>query len=100
MTPEVQQAMLKEWYWGVIVLALVLVAFAPSFLKGKCPGCGKRKLRTVDLQDPELERLYQGDKQTYTIFFRCDACRSRFKKVRSGPLHDASDQAYEAVFIQ
>jgi hypothetical protein len=98
MTPEVQQAMLKEWYWGAIVLALIMVAFAPSFLKGKCIKCGKRNLRTVDISDPDLERLHQGNKETYTVFLRCDACQAKFKKVRSGPLEDASDPSYEAVF--
>jgi hypothetical protein len=99
MTPEVAQAMMKEWYWPVIVLAIVMMAFAPSFLKGRCPSCKKRALRSVDVDDKVLSELNAADAQNFTMFYRCDNCQSRFKRVRSGPLEDAADPRFERVFV-
>lgn len=98
MNSDLAHAVLKEWYWGPIMLALILVAFAPSFLKSKCPKCKKRTMRSVEIRNPELEKIHQGDSETYTMFFRCESCGARFKRVRTAPLEDASDGQYDAVF--
>jgi hypothetical protein len=98
MTPEITQAMLKEWYWVVIFLSIVLMAFCPSFLKGKCPSCKKRALRSVDVDNHVLAELNLADAQNFTMFYRCDKCHCRLKRLRSGPLEDAADPSFERVF--
>ena len=103
MTPEVAHAMMKEWYWGVILLALIAVAFAPSFLKGKCPKCNKRAVRSVDADRTIVQQVAAGesrsDEARYTFYFRCDHCQARFKRVRTAPMEDASDSRYDVVFL-
>ena len=94
---DIWLAIAKEWYWIVIFLALVLVAFAPTFLKMRCPSCRKRKLNSVELPEnasPELANL----KEQFVTFFDCGSCQGRFKRLRSGPLEDASAAEYEAIF--
>jgi hypothetical protein len=98
MTPEITQAMLKEWYWGVILLSIVLLAFTPSFLKGKCPVCKKRALRSVDVDNRVLSELNLSDAQNFTVFYRCDNCHCRLKRLRTGPLEPAQDPAFDCIF--
>ena len=103
MTPEVAQAMMKEWYWGVILLALIAVAFAPSFLKGKCPACKRRGLRSVDVDRTIVQQVADGESRgaeaRYTFYYRCDGCGARFKRVRTAPMEDASDSRYDLIFL-
>jgi hypothetical protein len=103
MTPEVAQAMMKEWYWGVILAALIAVAFAPSFLKGKCPTCKKRGLRTVDADAATVQRVAESESKSaearFTVYYRCDRCQARFKRLRTEPLQDASGSHYDPIFL-
>ena len=91
---------LKEWYWLVIFAALVMVAFVPSFLKAKCPQCGKRKLTTVDVDEHVLSHLDQADHKPFLSFYLCEACQARFRRERAGPLKDASQSNWAMIFDQ
>ena len=90
--------MLKEWYWGVIMLALVAVAFAPSFLKALCPQCKKRALRSVDLPDGASDSFAASGIEPFTTFYLCDHCAGKFKRVGSGPLEEASQTRFAPYF--
>jgi hypothetical protein len=92
-------AIAKEWYWIVIFAALVLVAFAPSFLKGKCPACKRRSLKSIDVHPEMLAGIDGIDAAQYPSFFSCSACGARFKRFRSGPLQDASQPELEKLFV-
>jgi hypothetical protein len=102
MSPELTHAMLKEWYWPVIIGALIAVAFAPSFLKSKCPACGKRKLRSFDFDNSAIavSGFAKDDLPPFTIYYLCDGCHARLKRFRSGPLLEATDQHYDVIFDQ
>ena len=91
-------AALKEWYWIVIVGAIVSLAFAPSFLKAKCPKCKKKALRTVDTDAHLLSHLSEEDRKPFLTFYRCDKCSSRFVRERTAPLADASDARWTSIF--
>jgi transposase-like protein len=99
MTPEVTQAMLKEWYWIVIWGALIAVAFAPTFLKARCPGCKKRNMKTADV-DQDVVREIEPDAGGFLTFFRCGSCQAKFKRLRTGPFEDASDPKYERIYAR
>lgn len=93
---------LKEWYWLVIYAALIAVAFAPTFLKTKCPSCRKRKLESVDIDQNTREDLQRREDVQFLTFFRCTACGARFMREKTAPYQDASDSrwnlAYERAF--
>lgn len=63
-----------------VILAVVVTPFLPSFLKGKCPSCSKRKL---DSFEPEGVEAAPG---TYITYFLCQNCQTRFQRDKSGPL--------------
>lgn len=93
MNPEIYQAMMKEWYWGVIIAALVAVAFCPSFLKGVCLSCKKRSVTSVDVDDGLIKNLKEAgvamdELPPFTMLYRCTKCGAKFKRVRSGPLEN------------
>ena len=92
------EPILKEWYWIVILAAIIMIAFAPSFLKGKCPNCGKRGLKSVDVDGRTLASLAEEDRQPYMSFHRCSACHSRFLRHKSAPLQDAGTDKWNIVF--
>src|SRR5579883_298996 len=98
MSTDIFQQMAKEWYWLVILGGLVAVAFVPSFLKGKCPSCGKRNLCSVELNEQAPEQLGSKYAGPFMLFYQCQACYRRFKRVRTGPLEDASDACWDVVF--
>ena len=65
--------------WFVIAAVLV-TPFLPTFLKGKCPSCNKRKL---DSFEPEAIETKPG---SYITYFLCQNCQMRFRRDKSGPL--------------
>lgn len=65
--------------WFVIAAVLV-TPFLPTFLKGKCPSCNKRKL---DSYEPDSSETKPG---TYITYFLCQNCQMRFRRDKSGPL--------------
>ncbi len=69
--------------WFVIAAVLV-TPFLPTFLKGKCPNCNKRKL---DSYEPESIETKPG---TYITYFLCQNCQMRFRRDKSGPLEPMS----------
>lgn len=92
------QAM-KEWYWFAIVGALVSIAFAPSFLKGKCPKCSKRKLVTVPLDDATTRALAaEGNERQFLSFYTCGGCDAQLLRERTGPFEDATAKSWQQVF--
>jgi len=64
-----------------VILAVILTPFLPSFLKGKCPNCSKRKLETFE---PDLAEPHPPG--TYISYFLCRNCEMRFQRDKSGPL--------------
>lgn len=95
---DVYNAALKEWYWFVILGALVAVAFCPLFLKAKCPNCKRRQLKSVDV-NPDTRRMLEAPQQRgYLTFYRCDACDARVLQELSRPYEDASDNCWDAAF--
>src|SRR5579884_2312985 len=105
MNSEVYQMMMKEWYWIVILGALVAVAFCPSFLKGKCPACGKRTLSSVDVHDGVIKDLLDSgvsrdELPPFTGYFRCAKCSARYKRLRSGPLEEVSSTRFDTIFVR
>jgi hypothetical protein len=105
MTPEISELLTKEWYWIVIIGAIAALAFCPSFLKGKCPGCRKRALTSFVIDDAAVKKLKDGgmaaeDVPPYTNFYRCGRCGGKYKRARSGPLQDASGTAFDTVFTR
>ncbi len=89
---------MSDWYWYVIVAALLAVAFAPSLLKGRCPGCGKRRLCSVDLDESLSSSLDEDDRKNFLSFYLCEACGRRWRRQRSQPLEDASGSKWERIF--
>ena len=98
---DLMHQVLKEWYWLVIFAALVAVAFAPSFLKGKCPKCNKRKLVSVDLDSSIQEKIrneHGRGANSFFSFYWCSACGAKLYRDRSGPFQDASADRWETAF--
>ncbi len=93
---DIWHQMAKEWYWFVIVGALVAVAFAPSFLKGKCPQCRKRGLVSVDLDQVGQEQLASFG-LSFPTLYNCRKCQARLYRERSGELK-AADDRFTALF--
>lgn len=89
---------LKEWYWLVIWAALIAVAFAPTFLKAKCPSCKKRKLETLDLDQRTREDLQSKEHVEFLTFFHCTACGARFMREKTAPYQDASDPRWNLAY--
>lgn len=89
---------LKEWYWLVIWAALIAVAFAPTFLKAKCPTCKKRKLETIDLDQRTREDLQHQEHVEFLTFFRCTACGARLMREKTAPYQDASDPRWNLAY--
>src|SRR5262245_31265367 len=96
---DIYHQIMKEWYWLVIMAALVAVAFAPTFLKSKCPRCGKKKLISVDLDQLVREKLESANgNRLFLTFFRCENCLARVFRERTGPFEDASAAEWELAF--
>jgi uncharacterized protein with PIN domain len=91
-------AVMKEWYWLVIYAALIAVAFAPTFLKARCPQCKKRKLETVDLDQRTREDIEHKEEVQYLTFFQCTACGARFLREKTAPYKDASDPRWNLAY--
>ncbi len=99
---DIWHQILKEWYWFPIVGGIVAMAWTPSFLKGKCPACQKRKLIAVIIDEDirgELLNTETTNKLFFT-FYACEACQSRFYRERTGPFQDASDAKWSPAFTQ
>ncbi len=95
---DIYHAIMKEWYWFVIVGAIVSMAFTPTFLKAKCPKCKKRNLRTVDLDQQTRVGIQDREKRAYLTFFRCNSCGARLMRELTAPYEDASDSRWNAAF--
>jgi transposase-like protein len=63
-----------------VIMAVLITPFLPTFLKGKCPSCSKRKLDTFE---PEGIEAKPG---TYITYFLCQNCHMSFRRDKSGPL--------------
>jgi hypothetical protein len=101
MSEQLFHQIMKEWYWLVIVGSIVSMAFAPSFLKGKCPCCGKRKLVSVETDSQTRQSLEaQHHTQQFLTFYSCDSCHSRFFRERTGPFQDASAKGWDPAFAE
>lgn len=98
MEAEVYKAAMKEWYWIVIVGAIIAVAFAPSILKTRCPACKKKALRSVEIDDAMRAQVQTPESNEFLVFFRCDKCGAKFKRDRTAPLEDASAPQFEQVY--
>ena len=70
----------KESFMWFVILAVLVTPFLPTFLKGKCPSCSKRKLDTFG---PEGIVVKPG---TYITYFLCQNCQASFRRDKSGPL--------------
>lgn len=95
---DVYHAMAKEWYWFVIFGALIGIAFAPTFLKAKCPTCKKRKLETVDLEQSVREEIQEREDRPFLTFYKCTACGARLMRERSAAYEDASDIRWSIAY--
>jgi hypothetical protein len=95
---DIYHAILKEWYWIVIVGAIVSMAFTPTFLKGKCPKCKKRALKTVDVEQDVRELLQEKENRAFLTFFRCEHCDARQMRELTGAFEDAQDDRWAAAF--
>lgn len=98
---DIWHQMAKEWYWFAIVGSIVALGWAPSFLKGKCPACKKRKLTSVIIDEQIRNELNtENTNKLFFTFYSCEACHARFYRERTGPLKDASDTRWERAFGQ
>lgn len=95
---DVYHAAMKEWYWFVIFGAIFSMAFAPTFLKSKCPQCNKRKLETVDLDQRIREQLQEQEDKPFLTFYNCTACGARLLRERTSPFQDASDLRWNLAY--
>lgn len=95
---DVYHAAMKEWYWFVILGALVAVAFCPTFLKEKCPRCKKRSLKTVDVDTEIRRQLEQQEQRAFLTFYRCTACSAKLVRERTAPHEDATEPRWAGAF--
>jgi|SRR6185437_2275241 len=96
---DIWHQMAKEWYWFAIVGSIVALGWAPSFLKGKCPSCNKRKLTSVIIDEQTRGDLnVENANKLFLTFYACEACQSCFYRERTGQLQDASDAKWSSVF--
>jgi hypothetical protein len=96
---DLGRQVLKEWYWLFIFAALVAVAFAPSFLKGKCPRCSKRKLVSFEL-DNHVRKSIEAEhaNRQFLTFYTCHSCGAHLFRERTGPFEDALAAGLEKAF--
>lgn len=82
LSEDLDRVSMKDSHMLFVLAAILITPFLPFILKGKCPGCGKRKLETI-------EAAAAGDGREanpFIAYFQCKACQLKFVRERSGPL--------------
>lgn len=88
-------AVVKDWHWFFIFAAILITPLLPVILREKCPACKRRKLQSFDtlkLLSEEGPSAY-----SYLTFFRCDKCKSVYKRNRTKPLEPSSQEEYKLL---
>lgn len=85
---------MKDLHWFIILGSVLITPLLPYLLKARCPGCGKRKMQSLDTLK---QACGEGEAPSYVTFHRCEHCRSLFSQIRSGPLTPAQEDEYKAL---
>ncbi|HEY9776862.1 MAG TPA: hypothetical protein V6C81_24070 [Planktothrix sp.] len=86
---------MKDLHWVFIFAAILITPFLPSLLRSKCPGCGKRRLQSLDTVRIMAESEESGF--TYVTLYRCDKCAGRFKRTKSGDLETSTSDEHNML---
>jgi hypothetical protein len=82
---------------GSIVLGVAIFYGTAALLvrlptvKGRCPGCGRRRLIVCWFDENDEEGVEH-------VFFRCLSCAARYKQRTGDAWEDASDPKFNAMF--
>jgi hypothetical protein len=86
---------MKDLHWIFIFAAILITPFLPAMIRGKCPGCGKRKLQSLDTL--KLHADSDSSPFTYITLYRCDSCDSLFKRTKSGSLEQSTTDEHNMI---
>lgn len=83
---------MKDLHWFFVFAAIFITPLLPAILRSKCPGCGKRKLQSLET----IKVLTDGGNTQYTYItvYKCDHCHAVFKRNKSGALEQSSQEEH------
>jgi hypothetical protein len=86
---------MKDWHWIFVFAVILITPLLPNILREKCPGCNRRKMQSL-----ETLKVHSDDGPhtfAYITFYRCDKCSAIFKRNKSGPLEESSQEEYRLL---